>query len=45
MGSMIKFNGRLDGLGNRIEELINIECYCIENDIKHFMETFYWTKN
>ena len=30
---MLKFNGRPDGLGNRIEELINIECYCIENDI------------
>jgi len=29
---MLNFNGRPDGLGNRIEELINLECYCIEND-------------
>ena len=33
MASIIKFNGRPDGLGNRIEELINLECYCIKNDI------------
>tara|TARA_B100000780_G_C21107189_1_gene447183 strand:- start:1433 stop:2134 length:702 start_codon:yes stop_codon:yes gene_type:complete len=36
---MLKFNGRPDGLGNRIEELINIECYCIENDISC---NYYW---
>ena len=30
---MLKFNGRPDGLGNRIEELINLEYYCIKNDI------------
>ena len=30
---MLNFNGRPDGLGNRIEELINLECYCIKNDI------------
>lgn len=36
---MIKFNGRPDGLGNRIEELINLECYCIENDVSC---NYYW---
>lgn len=36
---MLKFNGRPDGIGNRIEELISIECYCIENDISC---NYYW---
>tara|TARA_B100000902_G_scaffold399936_1_gene473776 strand:+ start:12077 stop:12790 length:714 start_codon:yes stop_codon:yes gene_type:complete len=36
---MLKFNGRPDGLGNRIEELINLECYCIQNDISC---NYYW---
>lgn len=36
---MLKFNGRSDGLGNRIEELINLECYCIENDTSC---NYYW---
>jgi len=36
---MLKFNGRPDGLGNRIEELINLECYCIQNDTSC---NYYW---
>jgi len=36
---MLKFNGRPDGLGNRIEELINLECYCIQNDVSC---NYYW---
>lgn len=36
---MLYFNGRPDGLGNRIEELINLECYCIENDTSC---NYYW---
>ena len=37
--NMLKFNGRPDGLGNRIEELINLECYCIKNDVSC---NYYW---
>jgi len=35
----IYFNGRPDGLGNRIEELIHLESYCIKNNVKAF---YYW---
>lgn len=30
------FNGRPDGIGNRIEELINIQEYCVKNDLLCF---------
>ena len=30
----IFFSGRPDGIGNRIEELINIQEYCIENNLQ-----------
>jgi len=30
------FNGRPDGIGNRIEELINIQEYCIANNLECF---------
>jgi hypothetical protein len=36
---MLQFNGRPDGLGNRIEELINIESYCIQQDVSC---NYYW---
>ena len=36
---MLQFNGRPDGLGNRIEELINIESYCIQHDVSC---NYYW---
>ena len=28
------FSGRPDGIGNRIEQLINIQEYCIENNLQ-----------
>ena len=39
---MINFNGRQDGLGNRIEQLINIEAYCILNDVS---SNYYWNND
>lgn len=36
---MFNYQGRPDGIGNRIEELINLECYCIKNDISC---NYYW---
>jgi len=36
---VINFNGRPDGLGNRIEELINLECYCMKHNISC---NYYW---
>lgn len=35
----IYFNGRADGLGNRIEQLINLELLCIKNQVKC---EYYW---
>lgn len=40
--SYIYFNGRPDGLGNRIEELIHLECYCIKHNVKAF---YYWNNS
>lgn len=37
--STILFNGRPDGLGNRIEQLIILEAYCIKNNCKI---NYYW---
>jgi hypothetical protein len=37
--STILFNGRPDGLGNRIEQLIFLEAYCIKNNCKI---NYYW---
>ena len=39
---IIKFNGRPDGLGNRIEELINLECLCISKNMKCL---YYWNNS
>ncbi len=36
---ILNFKGRPDGLGNRIEELINLECYCIRNNVYC---NYYW---
>lgn len=36
---MKTFNGRPDGIGNRIEELILLECNCIKNNISC---NYYW---
>lgn len=38
----IYFNGRADGLGNRIEELIHLEYHCIVNKTKCF---YFWNNN
>ena len=34
MKSIVYFNGRLDGIGNRIEQLIHLEAYCVEHGVK-----------
>lgn len=34
MDNKVCFSGRPDGIGNRIEQLINIQEYCIENDVQ-----------
>ena len=35
----IYYNGRSDGIGNRLEELINLEVYCEKNNLKC---NYYW---
>lgn len=43
---MINFNGRPDGLGNRIEELIILESYCVKHNVKcnYFWNNTLWRK-
>lgn len=42
MTSTVHFKGRIDGLGNRIEELILLEAYCVKNNVNGI---YYWTQN
>ena len=42
MTSTVYFNGRLDGLGNRIEQLIHLEAYCAKHGVKG---VYYWRQH
>jgi len=39
MSTIIYYNGRPDGIGNRLEELLHVEYYCISNNIRC---CYYW---